>query len=141
MNNRKYSNENWHGFLDDCYIALDATNINSLKLVDVLKIIHDNIKFAMEQRSLYLPFLGIMINKNPEINNIWMDIFIKKNTQRCVPFNCCHPNQYKNNMPFTFYRQNFNIKKNSEVGKKFRLTSTSFTFQRISTKFSSRSDL
>ena len=55
-------------------MTLDATNINSLKLVDVLKIIHDNIKFAMEQRSLYLLFLGIMINKNPEINNIWMDI-------------------------------------------------------------------
>ena len=33
VNNRKSSDEDWQGFLDDCYITLDATNINSLRLL------------------------------------------------------------------------------------------------------------
>ena len=65
--------------LGDCYITLDTTNINPLQLFDILKNIHDNIKFTMEQRNLYLPFLDIMINKDPENNNIWIDIFYNKN--------------------------------------------------------------
>ena len=48
VNNGKYIEENWHRFLDNCYIALDATNINPLKLFDILNNIHDNIKFTME---------------------------------------------------------------------------------------------
>ena len=45
----------------------------------------------MERHNLYLPFLDIMINKDPDNNNIWMDIFYKKtNTRRGVPFNSCH---------------------------------------------------
>ena len=31
VNNGKYIEENWQRFLDECYIALDATNINPLK--------------------------------------------------------------------------------------------------------------
>ena len=92
VNNGKYIEENWHRGLDDCYTVLDGTNINPLKLFDILNNIHDNIKFTMEQHNLYLPFLDIMINKDPETNNIWMDIFYKKaDTRRCVPFNSCHP--------------------------------------------------
>ena len=33
----------------------------------------------MEQQNLFLPFTDIMINKNPENNNIWIDTFYKKN--------------------------------------------------------------
>ena len=102
VNNRKSSDEDWQGFLDDCYITLDATNINSLRLFDILNIINDNIKFTREKHNLYFPFLDIMINKDPEICNIWMDIFYKKTgTRRCVPFNSCHPKQCKNNIPLT----------------------------------------
>ena len=70
VNNGKYIKEAWRRFLNDCYIALDATNINPLKLFDILNNIHDNIKFTMEQHNLYLPFLDITINKDPETNNI-----------------------------------------------------------------------
>ena len=39
-------------------------------------------------------------NKDPENNNIWMDIFYEKtDTQRCVPFNSCHPKQCKRIYP------------------------------------------
>ena len=48
VNNEKYSEENWHRFLNDCYIVLDATNINPLKLFDIINNIHDNIKFTIE---------------------------------------------------------------------------------------------
>ena len=94
------------GIHSDCYIALDATDINPLKLFDIINNIHDNIKFTIEQHNLYLPFLDIMINKDPENNNIWMDIFYKKtDTRRCVPFNSCHPKQCKKNIPFTLARR------------------------------------
>ena len=36
VNKGKYIEENWHRFLDDYYIALDTTNINPLKLFDIL---------------------------------------------------------------------------------------------------------
>ena len=70
VNNGKYIEENWHMVLEDWCIALYTTNINPLKLVDVLNNVRDNIKFTMEQYNHYLPFLDIMINKDPETNNI-----------------------------------------------------------------------
>ena len=36
VNSGKYIEENSHRFLDDCYIALDATDINPLKFFDIL---------------------------------------------------------------------------------------------------------
>ena len=33
INNGKYFKGNWHKFLDNCYVALDATNIDALKLL------------------------------------------------------------------------------------------------------------
>ena len=42
VNNGKYIEENWHRFLDNCNIAVDATNINPLKLFDILNNIHEN---------------------------------------------------------------------------------------------------
>ena len=119
VDNGKYIEENWHRFLDDCYIVLDATNINSLKLFDILNNIHENIKFTMEQHNLYLSFLDIMINQDAETNSIWMDIFYKKtDTRKCVPFNSCHPKQCKNNIPFLIARRICTIAENSEVRKK-----------------------
>ena len=116
---RKCIEENCHRFLDHCYIALDATNINPLKLFDILNNIHDNIKFTMEQHNLYVLFLDIIINKDAETSNIWMDIFYKKtNTRRCVAFNSCHPKQSKNNIPFTLARRICTIVENNEVRKK-----------------------
>ena len=78
VNNGKYIEENWHRFLDDYYIALDATNINPLRLFDILNNIHDNIKFTMEQHNLYLPFLDIMIKKILRIITFGWTYFIKK---------------------------------------------------------------
>ena len=73
----------------------------------------------MEQHNLYLPFLDIMINKDPENDNIWMDIFCKKtDTLRYVPFNSCHPKQCKKNIPFTLARRICIIVENKKVRKK-----------------------
>ena len=73
----------------------------------------------MEQYNLYLPFLDIMINKDPENNNIWMDIFYKKtDTRRCVPFNSWHRKQWKKNIRFTLARRICTIVENNKV--KFR---------------------
>ena len=73
----------------------------------------------MEQQNLFLPFTDIMINKNPENNNIWIDTFYKKtDTPRCVPCNSCHPKQCKKNIPFTLARKICTIVENHEVRKK-----------------------
>ena len=73
----------------------------------------------MEQHNLYLPFLDIMINKDPDNNHIWMNIFYKKaDTPRRALFNCCHPKQCKKNIPFTLARRIFTIVENKEVRKK-----------------------
>ena len=60
-----------------------------------------------------------MINKDPETNNIWMDIFYKKaDARRCVPFNSCHPKQCKNNIHFTLTKSICTIVEKREVRKK-----------------------
>ena len=64
VNKGKYIEENRHRFSDDYYIALDATNINSTKLLYILNNIYDNIKFIIKQHNLYLPFLYTMVNKD-----------------------------------------------------------------------------
>ena len=47
-----------------------------------------------------------------------MAIFYKKtDTQRCVPFNSCHPKQCKNNIPFTLARIICTIMENRKVRK------------------------
>ena len=43
VNNGKYIEENWHRLLDNYYIALDTSNINPLKLFDILINIHENL--------------------------------------------------------------------------------------------------
>ena len=69
VNNGKYIEENWRRFLEDCFKALDVSNINHLKIFDMLNNIYDNIKFTIEQHNLYLPFLDMIINKDLETNN------------------------------------------------------------------------
>ena len=61
-------------YLDDCYIALDANIVNPSELFETLNRIHKNIKFAMKQHDLHLPFLDILLNKDSESNKVWMDI-------------------------------------------------------------------
>ena len=97
VSNEKYIEENWHRYLDDCYIALDVTNINPLKLFDIFDNIHDNVKFTMKQHNLYLLFLDIMTNKDSASNNIWNDILYKKNTdtRRCAPLTLATQNNAK----------------------------------------------
>ena len=118
-NNVKHIEENCHRLLDDCYKALDANYINPFKLFGILNNIHDNIKFTMEQHNLFVPFLDIMTKKDPENNNIWMDIFYKKtDTRRCVPFNSCHCKQCKRNIPSILAGGICTIMENNEVRRK-----------------------
>lgn len=129
VNNRKYTEnvlellntmKNWHELWGNFYIAFDVTNIKPLKLLDIPNNIHNNIQFTMEHNQLYLPFLDIMVNKDPETKNIWMDILYKKtDTWICVPFNSCYPKQCKNNIHFTLVRWIYNIVENSKVRKNF----------------------
>ena len=47
-----------------------------------------------------------------------MEILYKKtDSQRCVPFNSCHPRQRKNKLPFTLARQVRILADNSEAQK------------------------
>ena len=120
---------NWHMLLDDCYIALDAININPLH-----DNIHNNRKFTMAQHNFPLPFPDIRINKDIDTNNIWMDMFYEKaDTRRCVPFSSCDSKQWKNDRNFTFAGQFFTIAENSKARKRLYIL-------RISSKFNSEKD-
>ena len=47
-----------------------------------------------------------------------MEILYKKtDSQRCVPFNSCHPGQWKNKLPFTLARRVYILFENSKVIK------------------------
>ena len=47
-----------------------------------------------------------------------MEIVYKKtDSQRCVPFNSCHPRQWKNKLPFTLARRVRILAENSKVIK------------------------
>lgn len=47
-----------------------------------------------------------------------MEIVYKKtDSQRCVPFNSCHPRQWKNKLPFTLARQVCFLADNSKARK------------------------
>ena len=73
----------------------------------------------MEQQNLCLPSLDIMINKGPENNSIWIDIFYKKiDTWRCVSFKSCHPTQCKKNILVTLPRRICTILENNKVRRK-----------------------
>ena len=128
--------------MNDCYIALDATNVNPLKVLAILNNIHDNTKITMEQQNPYVPFLDIIINKDPETNSIWMDIFYQKTgTPRCVPFNSCQTQTMQKRITFALVRQICTLVENREVRKKtFGRISRSFIFLKISQKFNSRSN-
>ena len=70
VNNGIYLQENWDRAFGDCYITLNTANINPFKLFDTLNNIHDNIIFTMVEYNLYLSFHDIMLNRDPETNNI-----------------------------------------------------------------------
>ena len=55
---------------------------NLSKLSETLSSIHKDIKFAMEQHDLQLPFTDMIINKGSDTNKVWMDIFCKKTDTR-----------------------------------------------------------
>ena len=55
VNNGKYIEENWCRFLDDCYIALDTTNINFLKVFDILNICDSTFVLSKHQ-GIYFTF-------------------------------------------------------------------------------------
>ena len=47
-----------------------------------------------------------------------MEILYKKtDSERCVPFNSCHPRQWKNKLPFTLARQVRILADNREARK------------------------
>ena len=61
-------------------------------------------------------------------------VLSKTDTRRCVPFNCCHPKQCKNNITFTLARRICIVLEDSQVWKKtIGQTLKRFTFLRIST--------
>ena len=106
VNKGKYIEENRHRFLDDYYIALDATNINSTKLLYILNNIYDNIKFIIKQHNLYLPFLY----------TIWMDTYKILILGDVFLFTFDHHKQCK--IPFTLAIRICTIVENRDVRKK-----------------------
>ena len=100
---RKFFEENWFQFLDDCEILLNTKLIKPNDLLPILNHVNPNLQFAMERGTANLPFLDIMINKSG--TELWMDIYNKPNdSKRYVPFMSSHPQSCLRNIPFCLAR-------------------------------------
>ena len=100
----KYFEQNWKGFLDDCFIFLTLSLIKPNKLLDVLNNINPAIQFTMETSDTQLPFRDVMINK--EGKKVFMDIYSKPTeSKRYVSFKSNHPKHCLKNIPFSLARR------------------------------------
>ena len=82
---RKYIEENWGRFLDDCEILVEEDKIHPNALLEVLNSISLNIQFTMTCSKKMVPFLDVLIRKEQSI--IWTDLYIKPaDTRRYLPF-------------------------------------------------------
>ena len=110
---RKYIEENWDRFLDDCFTLLDENKISAIDLLNILNSLNPNIKFTMEVSKTNIPFLDILVNKNEK--TLWMDIYSKPtDAKRYVPFSSCHPKHCLTNIPFCLARRICMIVENNE---------------------------
>ena len=101
---RKYIEDNWDRYLDDCIILLDENKISSLELLNILNNLNRSIKFTMESSEQQLPFLDIMLNINER--KVWMDLYSKPtDSKRYVPFDSCHPKPFLTNIPYCLARR------------------------------------
>ena len=100
---RKFFEENWFQFLDDCEILMNTKLIKPNDLLTILNQVNPNLQFTMERSTIYFPFLDIMINKTG--TKIWMDIYNKPtDSKRYVPFTSNHLQSCLRNAPFCLAR-------------------------------------
>ena len=64
---RKYIEENWGRFLDDCEILPEENKVHLSALLVVLNSINPNIQFTMTCSKKMVPFLDVLIRKKQSI--------------------------------------------------------------------------
>lgn len=101
---RKYLEDIWKRFLDDCFIVWKTMYGPISKLTDMLNSLHRKIHFTVEIGNEALPFLNILLTKQGNI--IKTDLYRKPtDTQNYLPFNSAHPHSTKINLPYNLARQ------------------------------------
>ena len=114
---RKYIEENWGHFLDDCEILLEEDKVHPSALREVLNSISPNIQFTMTCSKKIFPFLDVLIWTKQSI--IWTDLYIKlAGTRRYLPFSSSHPKSCKVNIPFCLARRICTIVENASAKEK-----------------------
>ena len=101
---RKYFEENWLRYLDDCFIIWKEEFGNINELHNILMNLHPAISFKWNINSSTIDFLDITVIKDN--TSLKTDIFYKTtDTHQYLHFKSCHPKACKNNIPYNLARR------------------------------------
>lgn len=101
---RTYIENNFHRYLDDCFLLWNPKHGNVTDFHQVLNSIHPNLQFTMSSSDTTIPFLDILVKKSN--NKIYTDIYHKPtDTKQYLNFFSCHPRHTKSNIPFSLARR------------------------------------
>lgn len=101
---KTYFMENWHRFLDDCFITWPNNFGDIDRVKDILNALHPDIKFTLDSSPTELPFLDVLVKKQGNI--LTTDIYYKPtDSRRYLNFKSCHPSHTKRNIPYNLARR------------------------------------
>ena len=100
----EYVRNNWMRFLDDCFTVWKRRFGTLDNFCRILNQLHPDLEFVMENSTIQLPFLDVMVIK--EGTSITTDLFQKAtDTRRYLPYNSCHPGHTRKNIPYCLARR------------------------------------
>ena len=101
----EYIHNNWHRFLDDCFIIWLSRLGNIVEFTDILNELHPDFQFVEAHHPSAIPMLDVMVKKLSD-GKIVTDIFHKAtDTRRYLPYNSCHPGHTRRNIPYSLARR------------------------------------
>ena len=108
----------WKRYLDDCFILWKNNWGNFEDIFTMLQGLHTNIEFTMERSTEKIPFLDILVIKDPD-GTLTTDIYRKStDAQRYLHFKSHHPKNCKKSIPLVLARRICTIVKEPTLREK-----------------------
>ena len=101
---RRYIEENFKRYLDDCLLIFTKTEEQLQKFHNLLNNLHPSIKFTIEKSKTCLPFLDtLVINEDGKLHT---DIYYKPtDSKQYLLYTSCHPKHTRNSIPYNLARR------------------------------------
>ena len=101
---RKYIEENFKRYLDDCFLIFTKTEEQLQKFHNLLNNLHPSIKFTIEKSKTRLPCLDtLVINEDGKLHT---DIYYKPtDSKQYLLYTSCHPKHTRNSIPYNLARR------------------------------------